>query len=243
VATLARRSPELGIGLHLTLTLGAPISDPAQVHSLVDADGHFWKREAFIGRLRTGMLAPAEIARECAAQLERLRGLGIEPDHWNVHQHLQEHLGLGAVVARTMFENGVRVARNPRRVRVERPLSPKGALEVARARRRRPGEQAVTGLHRTPGALLDARPSSWIGLLPSLRVAVAEALCHPGEADDAELTALTPGWLGTRAEDLAALLDPRLREFLAGHDVPLTTFARAFPAPESSRDHRGATSL
>lgn len=242
VVDLPLRRPQLGIGLHLTLTLGTPISEPAKVRTLVDSDGRFLGRETLIGRLRAGQVAPPEIVRECSAQLERLRSLGIDADHWNVHQHLQEHVALGAVIARAMRDDGLCVSRNPRRVRVEPTLSPKGLSEVAHARRRRRGEKAITDLHSTPDALLDARPSKWVRLLPSLKAAVVEALCHPGESDDRELADLTPGWVSFRAEDLDALIDGKLSVYLKAHGVPLASFARAFASRSNRDNHRRATS-
>lgn len=241
VTALAVRRPELGIGLHLTLTLGTPISEATHVRSLLDVDGRFLSRTALIGRLRGGQVAPTEIARECFAQLARLHELGIDPDHWNLHQHLGEQVFVGEVAARSMFDNGLRVARNPRRVSAERLLSPKGLLDAERARRRRRGERAITGLHSTPVALLDAPPSTWMRLLPSLKAGVVEALCHPGEADDAELVELTPDWVAVRAEELAALLNPTLRDFLHEHGIQLTSFGRAFAS--RTNGHRGTTSV
>jgi predicted glycoside hydrolase/deacetylase ChbG (UPF0249 family) len=235
VTALAARNPRLGIGLHLALTIGQPISDPGAVRSLVDADGRFHPREAMIELLHRGQVARADVVTECGAQLARVRELGVEPDHWNVHQHLGEHVALGEVVSQAMFDLGLRVARNPRRVRIASALSPSGLAAMERARRRRRGERAITALHTTPDGLLDARPSDWVRLLPGLNGGVIEAICHPGEAHDAELVRLAPRFGTLRAEDLVALLDPRLHAAMVERDVPLSTFGAAFAAGAHGR--------
>src|SRR4051794_9942405 len=86
---LSSGCPDLGIGVHLTLTLGSPLAPIDTVRSLLDADGRLLRRESLIGRLRSSEVVPGHVASECAAQVRALRALGLEPDHWDVHQHLQ----------------------------------------------------------------------------------------------------------------------------------------------------------
>jgi predicted glycoside hydrolase/deacetylase ChbG (UPF0249 family) len=241
VADVSHRHPELGVGIHLTLTLGDPVCNPARVRSLVDADGRLIERGELLARLRSGSLVAADVARECSAQLARLRSLGVEPDHWNVHQHVQEYAPIGAAVARAMAEAGLRVARNPQRLPIgPRPL-PAVIPTAVRARRRRAGQREVVSLHRTPDALLDAHPATWAALVPSLPTGLIEAICHPGEADG-ELAQLTPALTEQRAEELEALLAPRLREALRVRGVRLSTFAGALGDGGGQRDPPPLTS-
>ena len=51
---LAERCPELGLGIHLTLTEGFPASPASAVPTLVDADGRLLGRESLLARLRAG---------------------------------------------------------------------------------------------------------------------------------------------------------------------------------------------
>lgn len=227
-ADLPLRHPRLGIGIHLNLSLGEPLSAPGQVASLVDREGRFLDRRSLVERLYAGRVAAADVARECAAQLARLRALGIAPDHWNVHQHLQEHPPLTDAVARAMAVAGVRVARCPRRVPTRPALSLGGMRELERARRRRPARRAIAAWHRTPERLLDAPVRRWPALLPRLRGGVIEAICHPGEAGDEELDRLTPELSRSRARELADLVSPELRHALGSCERQLLTFAQAF---------------
>ena len=44
-AQMAKDYPNLGIGIHFTLTAGKPVSDPKDVPSLVEADGTFHSQD------------------------------------------------------------------------------------------------------------------------------------------------------------------------------------------------------
>jgi chitin disaccharide deacetylase len=227
VAGLRQRQPELGIGIHLTLTLGRCVCDPGRVRSLVNSDGALVERAELLARIGHGELAPEDVARECAAQIGLLREFGVEPDHWNMHQHLQEYAPIGAAAASAMAGCGLRVARNPHRLETAPRSSPQRILRALQARRRRKGARAVTAVNRTPDALLDTHPGRWGLLLPSLSEGVFEAVCHPSEPD-AQLSLLTPGLVSERVAELETLIGPRLRCALRERGVQLATFASIF---------------
>src|SRR3954447_1129909 len=81
-AALRRGCPDLGVGIHLTLTLGRPLAPIDSVRSLLDAEGRLLRRESLLRRLRSSGVVPRHVASECAAQVRALRILGVEPDHW-----------------------------------------------------------------------------------------------------------------------------------------------------------------
>jgi len=83
--------PELGIGLHFTLSAGKPVSKPADVPLLVDQHGNF--RWEFISLLRTLRLQRSgdllvQIEIELEAQLQKLLADGVVPDHINSERHV-----------------------------------------------------------------------------------------------------------------------------------------------------------
>jgi predicted glycoside hydrolase/deacetylase ChbG (UPF0249 family) len=220
-AGLAERCPELGVGLHLTLTHGAPSAPAASVRTLVDDDGRLLKRRILLARLQVGAIAADEVATECTAQLGALRRLGVEPDHWDVHHHLQEYAGLGAPIVAAMRGGGVLRARSPTRATAGlRSLRPAAAL---RARRREPAGRLIAGAFATPEALLEAPLPHWPRAIAGLRGGVIEAICHPAQASDE----LGHSALGSaeRAAELAALCDPALRSRLDHPRVTWATFA------------------
>jgi predicted glycoside hydrolase/deacetylase ChbG (UPF0249 family) len=83
---LEAECPGLGLGVHLTLTLGSPILPVNQVPSLVNEQGHFFRRENFIRHLP--QLNMAEVLSEWQAQVEKfVKATGRQPDHLDAHHH------------------------------------------------------------------------------------------------------------------------------------------------------------
>jgi predicted glycoside hydrolase/deacetylase ChbG (UPF0249 family) len=230
---LRRCCPELGVGIHLTLTLGRPLAPTDTVRSLVDADGRLLSRESLLGKLRSGGVVPGEISTECVAQVRALRAFAIEPDHWDVHQHLHEYPGLGGPIAEAMLAEGVRCARNPQRFRMTRDrLRPRATIH---ARRRAPMADLIRRSFTTPDLLLDASPPRWGALIRHVPNGVIEAICHPGEPDDALLASTIES--AERAAELIALCDEGLRERLLQRGVQFANFKDAF-----SSDAKGSRS-
>ncbi|HWI60281.1 MAG TPA: carbohydrate deacetylase [Symbiobacteriaceae bacterium] len=85
--SLARQHPSLGVGIHLTLTGGRPLSP--DVPSLTDADGSFLKNASSPKR--------DELECELRAQVEAFLASGLTPTHLDSHHHV--HLQIPAVAA------------------------------------------------------------------------------------------------------------------------------------------------
>lgn len=79
-------APKLGIGVHLNLTSGYPVSEPQHVASLVDDDGRFHHISAWARHYDS--FEPDHLQREVAAQVARFIALaGRPPDHLDAHHH------------------------------------------------------------------------------------------------------------------------------------------------------------
>jgi predicted glycoside hydrolase/deacetylase ChbG (UPF0249 family) len=95
-AELALTCPELCLGLHITLTSEwegvrwGPVSDPARVPSLIDADGHFLTEPKAL--MERGIQLE-EIMREVRAQLAKARRHGLPI------RYLDEHMFFGWIHA------------------------------------------------------------------------------------------------------------------------------------------------
>ena len=84
----ALRASGLGVGLHLNLTLGAPIADPRRVPSLVDADGKF-VRDAPAAAARA---VKDEARIELGNQIDAFRrAMGRFPTHLDSHHHVARY--------------------------------------------------------------------------------------------------------------------------------------------------------
>jgi predicted glycoside hydrolase/deacetylase ChbG (UPF0249 family) len=84
---LWKQNKDLGLGLHINLTVGNPISDIKSIPSLVNNEGIFnyirdWKNHNFNNE---------EVYTEVKAQIEKLKSYGAEIDHLDCHHDLMNN--------------------------------------------------------------------------------------------------------------------------------------------------------
>jgi chitin disaccharide deacetylase len=89
---LARQTPRLGVGLHLTLICGHSALPPTAIPGLVDAAGEFTDNPAgagfryfFVPSLRDQLHA------EIREQFRKFQATGLPLDHVNAHLHMHMH--------------------------------------------------------------------------------------------------------------------------------------------------------
>ena len=91
VESCVRACPDLGIGLHFTLTSGRPVSPPERVPLLIDRAGFFrWRFLPLLARLGPGSPAGLldQIELELEAQLQKMIADGVQPDHIDGERHV-----------------------------------------------------------------------------------------------------------------------------------------------------------
>lgn len=191
---------DLGIGLHVNLTLGAPLTAAS---SLIDQQGRFL-RDPFRAAAQADI---RDVEREIAAQLDAFQGLvGRPPTHVDSHHHV----GAREPV-RTALLNAARRLAVP--VRSQDP----GARAETRSAGLRTtdhffgesGPGAYWTLARTRRHLRDLPPGS------------SEFMTHPGFADD-ELAYSRYG--RQRETELAGLGSPDARGAACALGIRLITF-------------------
>jgi predicted glycoside hydrolase/deacetylase ChbG (UPF0249 family) len=112
---VAHAHPALGVGCHIVLTDGVPVSHPDSVPSLLGADSRSFRPSLvdFVRALLLGQIREVEIAREALAQIEKLRSAGIAVTHIDTHKHTH----LFPAVTRPLLEVcervGIHAIRNP----------------------------------------------------------------------------------------------------------------------------------
>lgn len=216
---LAARCPGLGVGVHLNLVEGAPVAPPERVASLVDSHGQFWGKRGLAQRWFTGAIDPGQVRLEFAAQVNRIRQAGLEPTHFDSHQHLHVLPGLRDVLWSEAVHLGLRACRWPReslggnlwpprvggwlRWLAVRVAAGRGAVTARRQGLRIPGQ--FGGICQT-GTLSAGWIAAW---LRALRGPSAELMVHPGFVDDT-LRASGTRLLGQREVELRAVCDPSL---------------------------------
>ena len=213
-AESARAVPGLELGMHLNVLVGEPVSDPAAVPSLVDADGRFVGLAALTVRLARGAVRARELAREVRAQVERARALGIPALAWDSHRHAHLAPPIARVVAALARELGARYVR-------------RAALPPAPVGRAAPKRLLLAALSRASGPLYRGiGGNDWYvdlsGWSPRPRAAELAALAelggvgelgaHPGYVDEILTVRDTLTW--PRERELALLCDLELCHIL-----------------------------
>lgn len=239
----ARCLPTLRVGLHIVLADGAPVLPSAQIPALVDENGRFGEnmvrdgfRFFFLPHVR------AQLAREIRAQFAAFAATGLALDHVNTHKHFHLHPTVLSLILRIGRDYGLRAMRLPFEAGAGAWLRPWIAL--VRSRLARAGiahNDYVIGIEHTGG--MDE--AVFLDALAHLPEGVGEIYCHPavatlagngtdenrGDHSDRDDGPLTPAMHAYRhADELAALLSPRVRAAMAAAGVMRGGFADVFPA-------------
>lgn len=112
---MALAMPTLGVGCHIVLVDGAPVSDRDKIPSLVDRTtgnlhpslGSFLKR-SFTARIRS-----AEVEAEASAQIALLQSYGLRLTHIDTHKHIHMFPSILRSVLRAAKAAGIHAVRNP----------------------------------------------------------------------------------------------------------------------------------
>ncbi len=195
--------PELGVGLHVTLTGGVPWLDPTLIPSLVNSEGLLPAKPELLKAL-----VASEVEREIVAQWDRFRELtGAEPTHLDSHHHSHRHPAILEVMIRLAADAGVPVRCSGEPMRL--------ALIAAGARTTDAFDESFFGERATAQQLLQ--------VLDSLVPGTTEIMCHPGVVDDALRSGSS--YLDDRERELDILCRPETFAAFRERDLERITFA------------------
>ena len=231
---IARHCPQLGVGVHLTLVGARPVLPVAEVSSLLDEAGDFYgSYPLFIKRFLRGKIRLAEVERELAAQIDRVRMAGIQPSHLDSHQHLHVLPGIGGLVLDLARRFSIRAIRIP-----AEPVAFIGATPATVGRLvGRGGLTMLANLFRQHAAAAGIRTSDHfygmlaggqltepaiLAILRRLPPGDSELMTHPGFADEslADVFRWDYQWDAERQ----ALTAPAVRALLAERQIRLISF-------------------
>lgn len=86
---LAKKNPELGIGVHLNLLRGKSILPKDKIPTLVNKENRFYRNSVrFLMGLISGIIRLSDIEREFEAQIDKVIRSGIQPTHIDSEKHL-----------------------------------------------------------------------------------------------------------------------------------------------------------
>ena len=112
---MALALPTLGVGCHIVLVDGTPVSDARKIPSLVDRRTGAFRPTlgAFLKRLLTARIRSTEIEAEAAAQIALLQSFGLRLTHVDTHKHLHMFPSILRPVLRAAKAAGIHAVRNP----------------------------------------------------------------------------------------------------------------------------------
>jgi hopanoid biosynthesis associated protein HpnK len=231
----AKRMPSLRVGLHVVVVDGRPMLDPREIPALVGANGTFSRGLVFAGfNFFFNPVARRQLEAEIRAQFEAYRSTGLTLDHVNGHNHMHLHPTILRTIIAIGRDYGLRAVRVP-----YEPLGPSWRamrtdfrerfgngvllapmLSLMRSRLRTAGivyNDFIFGLGDT-GHMTRERVAALLRQLPE---GVTEMHFHPA----------TRRWPGMPAwaqceEELAALLDPDIANYVRDSGVAMTTFSQ-----------------
>ena len=231
---IARQCPQLGVGVHLTLVDASSLLPVAEVSSLLDESGAFYgSYPLFIKRFLRGKIRLAEVERELAAQIDRVRMAGIQPSHLDSHQHLHVLPGIGGLVLDLARRFSIRAIRIP-----AEPVAFIGATPATVGRLvGRGGLTMLANLFRQHAAAAGIRTSDHfygmlaggqltepaiLAILRRLPPGDSELMTHPGFADESLADAFR--WDYQWDAERQALTAPAVRALLAERQIRLISF-------------------
>ena len=239
----SRQAPTLGVGAHLNLSEGAPISPPTSIPTLVDERGRLHLKP---GRLLQDVLARRvrldEVEAELRAQTSRIVQSGVSPTHLDGHKHVHVLPEVADIVIRLAREFSIPSVRCPvedppgflNTVGAERSsharilkqyLVGRGVSTFARRLRRRLDEVGLHcpahfyGLSQT-GFLNTRRIEEVLARLPE---GASELMCHPGYPDT-ELANTGTRLLVQREVEIFAMCSPMIKRLVAGSGIRLVNY-------------------
>jgi len=210
-------APSLGVGVHLNVSQGRPLSGRGE--ALADADGLM--RRSALGVVlacirRPGLIDAVEA--EFDAQIRWALEHGIRPTHLDSHRHTHGWPAVFARVVKLARRYDIRFIRRLREVLTGRRRAGSPLRQVAVAR-------ALTALGAVGGAVPElAQAGGTMGIsrggcidadwlirsARSVRPGVTEFITHPGLPDG--LDPADTRLIESRRAEMEALCDPRVRE-------------------------------
>ena len=219
IVVAVRETPKLGLGVHLVLTMGRPLSAPESVPSLVDEYGFFFKLSPLLERLPS--LQVEEVKKEWRAQIERfIQAAGRNPTHLDSHHHSSY---FRPDLFRAMLEFAQEYG-----CAIRYPFS-EPWQEMEEVSKFAPGIMQEYDL-RKPDTFISnfydetATLEHMLEILHNMKDGTHELMCHPGHVDQvfAERESI---YNFQREREFDVLTDPAVKKAVEDNNIQLINFA------------------
>ena len=213
-----QETPSLGMGVHLVLTMGTPLSTPEWIPSLVDENGHFFKNQQFFERRKS--LNAEQAKREWREQIEAfIRAAGKKPTHLDSHHH-------SSYYTPDFFRQMLELAREYE-CAIRYPFTsvpseledtyPQSRLLMEAYNPRRPDVFFANFYDES------ATREELLNILQLVGEGTSEIMCHPGYVDE-DFAKESP-YNFPRERELKILVDPSIKEEVRLQGITLVNFA------------------
>jgi predicted glycoside hydrolase/deacetylase ChbG (UPF0249 family) len=221
VAIALKETPELGMGVHLVLTMGKPIvtREAARFASITDENGNFFKLDEFMERVSNFNVE--EVKTEWHAQIEAfIQAAGRTPTHLDSHHHssyFTPDLFRGMLELAKEYDCAIRF-----------PFTRDIPSELEETNKHIPALLREFNLRRPDAFYVDfydegATHEELLQLINNLPDGTSEIMCHPGHVDGAFVK--ESSYNKQRERELIILTDPSIREAIQTNGISLITFA------------------
>ncbi len=196
-------APDLGLGLHFTVTGGGPCASPPGSVPHLTLDGHFVRSVEDL----PDRIPAAEVKRELEAQIALFeQAAKAQPTHLDSHHHAAIHVSVQPVFAEVALKRRLPV----------RAANARAREQLQKANLRLP-DHFIESFYGSGATVENLK-----FVLTHLREGVSELMCHPGHPDEALIAGSS--YAQEREREVAALCDPAIREMLAADGIELVTF-------------------
>jgi predicted glycoside hydrolase/deacetylase ChbG (UPF0249 family) len=219
VAIALKETPRLGMGVHLVLTMGRPLSAREAVSSVVDANGNFFKYTPFIENLPN--LKLDEVKAEWRLQIERfIEAAGRKPTHLDSHHHssyFSPDLFRSMLELAKEYDCAIRYPFTEIYQEIEE--AGKHAAELMREFNPRRPDVFLSNFY-DDGATMEAL----LDIINNLSDGASELMCHPGHVDEA--FAKESAYNFQRAREFQILTDPSVKQAIQANGIELINFSQ-----------------
>lgn len=218
IAIALRETPRLGLGVHLVLTMGKPISAAETVSSATDEKGNFLKYNPFVENLPR--LNINEVKAEWRVQIEAfIKAVGRKPTHIDSHHH-------SSFFTASLFRGMLELAKEYD-CAIRFPFTNNVSGELQETFKEAAGLMKEFNPRRPDVFIVDfydeqATQQELLRIINNVEAGSTEIMCHPGYVDEA--FAKESSYNIQREAELAVLTDPFIKQTIQANGIELITF-------------------
>lgn len=232
---MAGANPELGVGVHLNILRGQPLSPAQKVGSLLSRELRFIPSVSnLLYRMVLKRVSFDEVEREFRAQVERVQGTGIDPSHIDSEKHIHLIRPLFRIVIKLAKEYKINKVRFIQEYCVSsRPGQMFKSMFISlssTSMKKKMVQEGVRSPDRFYGVCDTGRitAAKLQGAFERAKEGVTEIMVHPGFITQEVLELekqIGPFYINKyREKELNALLDKKLSKLIADLEIQLINF-------------------